>query len=85
MIGDSTPLVDHTGKMRKRRQLHKRRIESAEDMAQEMNEDDKMPKTTRSGCKIKKPSRFLVVNSLKDYSSKRGEVVRTCEMRAEIV
>ena len=42
-ISNSTPWVGHTGKMRKRIQLRKRRIESEEDTAQQVNEDSEMP------------------------------------------
>ena len=76
-IGKSTPWVGHTGKLRKRRQLCKRKQRPSEHIAQqEIESKEKVTRTTRSGRKINKPSRFLLVNSPEDYSSKRGEVVR---------
>ena len=80
-ISNATPWVGHTGKMRKRRQLRKRRIESEEDTAQQVNEDSEMPKTTRSGRRINKPSRFRLVNSPEDFFQTGG----SCKARDDHV
>jgi len=81
-ISTSTPWVGHAGKMRKRRKLRWRRAHvQAADSAQEDTPEPSAPgnpatQTTQSGREIHKPTRFLLVNSPEDYSSKSGEVVR---------
>ena len=72
-----TPWVGHTGKLRKRRTLHKR--ENHETL---MDEDQTVanniaPKLSRRGRPIRTPARFLFVDSHKAIQEKRGEVVET--------
>ena len=80
-ISNSTPWVGHTGKLWKRRQLRKRKGPEEESADQE-DENGHIVKTTCSGRTVRKPSRFLVVNSPQDYSSKQGEVVRHVRKKA---
>ena len=73
-IGNSTPWVGHSGRMRKRRQLHKPHKVPEEDSTNQEDNSQMAAKTTRSGRTIKKPSRFLWMNSPEDYSFKRGKL-----------
>ena len=71
-IANSKPWIGHSGKLHRRRQINRHRIQEQDDSDMTVK-SPVPPVTTRSGCEVKRPSR---VNSPEVCSLKRGEVVR---------
>ena len=74
------PWVGHTNKLRRRRRI--RRPKNPMTTSQEEDQANQAPpqvevKKTRSGRRVMKPPRYMLVDSSKVLSGKEGEVVRT--------
>ena len=90
-MSQSIPCVGHSGKLRKRRIVHKKKLmindaEAAGDSTDRVDEEKST--VTRCGRQVKKPARFNLIE-LQVHSQNKGEVVRhqleesvTCERGA---